>query len=94
MFENIDPEHTWILRNTAQKVGKIVNSLIEQSLKEVAPGSAAVSTPYFLPPAVTLTSSTEHIHYFGVYCQKHALPDPAKGVLRLLVQAFCIWEAN
>ncbi|KAI5117531.1 hypothetical protein M0805_004764 [Coniferiporia weirii] len=41
VFENVAPENGWILRTAASQVGKIVNGLIEQSLMEVAPRTAA-----------------------------------------------------
>ncbi|TDL26424.1 heme peroxidase [Rickenella mellea] len=41
VFENIAPEHGWVLRYAASQVGAIVNGLIEQSLNEVAPKTAS-----------------------------------------------------
>jgi hypothetical protein len=79
VFENIDPEHTWILRHTAQKVGKVVNALIEQSLKEVQTSSAAVS-PFGRTYSMEFdadylkSKNVGHIHHFGKHRQEHILP--------------------
>ncbi|KIJ45873.1 hypothetical protein M422DRAFT_226935 [Sphaerobolus stellatus SS14] len=37
VFENIQPEHGWLLRSGAQQVATIVNGIIEQSINEAAP---------------------------------------------------------
>ncbi|KAH8111877.1 heme peroxidase [Phellopilus nigrolimitatus] len=41
VFENIQPEHGWVLRSAASQVGKIINGLIAQSLTEAAPRTAS-----------------------------------------------------
>lgn len=55
VFENIDPEHGWVLRDGAFAVSKIINGLIEQSLTEAAPRTASVCTPISLGPIVCWT---------------------------------------
>ena len=60
VFENIDPEHTFVLRPTAQKVGNIVNGLIEQSLKDVQSSVNAVSPiGFFLKGEGVLTTFSD-----------------------------------
>ncbi|KZS86927.1 heme peroxidase [Sistotremastrum niveocremeum HHB9708] len=39
VFEDVDAEHGWVLRNTALQASQIVNTCIEESLKEVMPKS-------------------------------------------------------
>lgn len=60
MFENIDPEHGWVLRDGAFAVSKIINGLIEQSLTEAAPRTASVCTPHFSGPNSLLDISLTH----------------------------------
>ena len=45
VFENVQPEHGWVLRTAAAGVGKIVNQLIAQNIGEVSPMTAAASNP-------------------------------------------------
>ena len=42
VFENVAPEHGWTLRAAGQKVGELVNGIIQQSLNEAAPKTASV----------------------------------------------------
>jgi len=40
VFEDVSPEHGWVLRTTAAGVSKIVNNLIEQNIAEISPRTA------------------------------------------------------
>lgn len=43
VFINVLPEHGWSLRTQAKQFGDVINSLIEKSLNEASPRTAAVS---------------------------------------------------
>lgn len=43
VFENIAPENGWTLRVAGEKVGEIINGIIQQSLNEAAPRTVSVS---------------------------------------------------
>ncbi|TCD62866.1 hypothetical protein EIP91_006272 [Steccherinum ochraceum] len=41
VFINVQPEHGWTLRTQAKQVGDVINSLIEKSINEASPRTAA-----------------------------------------------------